>query len=93
MWFITGINLATKPKATRCFGYFTTFNRAVEAIKENRGNMEECLYDYLVLEEFGEGIFNCSEKEVWFRWDDSLRKWNGVYKPEELENIVSFGIG
>ena len=94
-YFITAIydepGLFIHRKARRTFGYFHTIDDAIKAVVENRGNMQECLYNYLVIEGIGEGIHRLAEQEIWYEWKDG--KWTLCNKPEFLKSIINFALG
>ncbi len=108
-WFITSIcsdnvlneiriqnqNLRqTRPQRT--FGFFNTYTEAIAAIEENRCNMQECLYDYLVLEYIDPGIHPLSHIVEWFKWNDLIIcGWMSLGKevPKEFVGIINFALG
>lgn len=69
---------------TRCMGFYHTLAEALEAVEENRGSMNECLYSYLVIEEYGPGIQTLSESEHWFEWDWDKNYWFHCNKPKDF---------
>lgn len=95
-YFITSIyderGLFVHRKARRTFGYFKELDDALQAVKENRCNMQECLYNYLVIEGIGEGIHAYCNEDYWFEWQDN--HWQRILgKPEFLNGIVNFAFG
>lgn len=94
-YFITSIydapGLFVHRKARRTFGYYHTLDEAFKAVEENRCNMQECLYNYLVVEGISEGIHPLVEKEHWYEWIDN--KWMPCNKPEFLKSTVNFALG
>jgi hypothetical protein len=44
-------------KCTQTFGHFPTLKEAQAAVARNDGEMYECLYNYLVIEEVAYGIY------------------------------------
>lgn len=79
-------------KPTRVFGYYGTLKQAIEAVKDNRGGMDECLYQWIVIEEIPEGIHASTIEEYWFEW--IAQRWQPIeQKPERFRSIVNFGIG
>ena len=77
---------------SRTIGFFAKEEDAAVAIIENSDIRESKYYSYAVIEEFEEGIWACSTKEVWYKWDNgSPAKF--IKKPEELNHIICFGIG
>jgi len=98
MWFITSIYLAkpedaespSRAETKRTFGYYSDAKVACAAVAENRCNMHECLYNYLVIENIGQGIHALADEEIWYRWED---KWVQCPKPDALVGIVNWAIG
>lgn len=69
--FIYTVTAITKEGGrSRCFGYYFGQQKAYEAALGNYGGMDECLYDYLVIEKIGPGIHAIvdSEQVFWFKW-------------------------
>lgn len=98
MYFLTSIFLPAKgsdrKRCTRTFGYFLTLQEAMKAREENRGNMMECLYNYLIIERFDPGIHSLAEEVYWAKWDDERNKWKAIDQPPpELVGIINFAIG
>jgi len=73
---------------SRTFGFFVNMEDAVETVRRNIGNLEECLYDYVVI---GEGIHAEVKSEKWFKWDEE-KGWTDCDKPSELVGIVNFAL-
>jgi len=97
-WFITTLVKKERSGLTnknrRCFGFYNTHNEAHKAVEENRGSMEECLYDYLVIEYIEPGIHPTVEVEHWWWWVEENRRWeDGIEKPEEFRGTVNFALG
>lgn len=70
MYFITSIYEPHKYSinqlhSDRCFGYYDTELKAKEAVRQNRGEMQECLYNFLVIEKIGQGIHAMAEVVQW----------------------------
>ncbi len=111
-WFITSIcsdkvynKLRSDSKNTnysrpqRTFGFFNTYVDALSAIYENRYNMQECLYDFIVLEYIESGIHALVLNTEWYKWTDKPMsndngKWECVEKcPKEFTGITNFALG
>jgi len=103
-WFLTSIapkEDLVPPKKNRCrasrtFGFFNTYTEAYGAVMTNMGNMQECLYEYLVLEYIEPGIHPDVHVEQWFVWNRNARGWDLVgdgIKPEEFVGIVNWALG
>jgi hypothetical protein len=57
-----------KNHSSRCFGFFFDRDSAIEAIKTNHGDMEECYYSYIVLERQYAGIHALATQMAWYKW-------------------------
>lgn len=90
IFFVTALSSNSKI-ASRCFGFFWNEERALNAIRNNEGGMQESLFDYLVLEKGGAGIHPDLEKVSWYEWLDA--GWVKIDEPEEFESTVNFALG
>jgi hypothetical protein len=80
-------------RCTRTFGHYGTQIDAEIAIEENRCDMHECLYNFIVLEEIGYGIHTFGDNQSWFRWSDRKRQWVGMKKPKWAKGTLNWAIG
>jgi hypothetical protein len=93
MFFLTSISHYPEHKwQSRCFGYFSTIEKARGAVANNTCDMEECCYNYLVIEEIGEGIHSFASSESWFTWEEE-NGWTAIEKPKWSEGIINWSIG
>lgn len=86
-FFVTAI----RKTDNRTFGYFTELSDALTAVDNNAGDMEECYYDYLVIESIESNkihprVVNMS----WFRWDNG---WKPCDHPSEYYGLTNFALG
>jgi len=81
--------LTKNGRISRTFGYYATEAEALEAVKENRGGMDECLYEYAVIEAVPPGIFASAEATHWFQWANQA--WTPCECP--FPHVTNFGIG
>lgn len=98
MYFITTIekiDMKTKlQEGSRCVGYFSELNDAVECLKDNCCDLNEAgLYPWAVIENIPEGLYQYDLNPLWFKWDDVNEKYIKVDTPEELKNICGWGVG
>lgn len=100
MYFLTSLFRKTKEEgfepeiqSTRCFGYFPDKPAALRAADENWADMEECLYNWLVIEKIPEGLHAMPEEEIWYEWDNGLGKWIHEEKPVWSKGIINWSIG
>lgn len=101
-WFLTSIwfevvavhpvtgEIKTK-RDCRTFGYYKGWDKAYAAVKENRCNMHECLYQYLVMENIGEGVHALANDEQWFKW--TRNRWKDCKRPKELQGFTNWALG
>jgi len=87
---------------SRIFGWFSSLNKAVEAVENNVGDIHECSYKYAIIEKSLEGLryaWISDYDEYWYEWvgDDWRESDSGKYvpieKPEKLKKIIGWGIG
>lgn len=75
----------------RCWCFFHTLNKAKKCVDNNWGEMQECKYEFLVIEEVYENSTSLN-KEWWYKWDRN--KWcKLIDKPDRFHNICCFGMG
>jgi len=95
MFFLTSIAhypIALKTPNKRCFGYFSTEEKAITAVACNAGNMEECYYNFLVIEEISEGIHSIPISETWYTWNTDIG-WVPSEKPEWSIGFTNWSLG
>jgi hypothetical protein len=78
---------------SRSMGWYSDQNKAIDAVERNVGSIEECLYNWCVIEEFREGMMAvASDHPVWFRWTPD-NKWESTATPEWSKGTVNWGLG
>jgi hypothetical protein len=94
MYFVTSIFEPEWPRydhCHRCFGYYLSEKDARRSVDLNRGNAQECLYNFLVIEKIGEGIHRHAEVVQWYEWQDD--KWTEIPPPKFSIGICNYAIG
>jgi hypothetical protein len=92
MFFITAIVSDEKFRRNcRTFGYGPDLLTVLDYVKQNTGDMYECLYDYLVIEKIGPGIHAEAEQFAWYKWEHP--KWVKCERPIEFAHLVNWAIG
>ena len=86
-------NLSPKHGQLRTFGWYSDMDGALEAVKNNDGEIHECRYDYAVIEEVKEGIFAITVREFWFKWNNKKSSFISIRKPKGTMNTINWGIG
>jgi hypothetical protein len=98
LYFLTAIHQPDKggsrKRTTRTFGYYPTLEEAFNARNNNYGDMHECLYNYLIIENIGAGIHALADEVYWAEWDDIARHWKPIQEcPPAFLGIINFAIG
>jgi hypothetical protein len=82
---------------TRCVGFFTTFSQAEKCVIENWGDIFEYYYDFAVVEEVTEGLYNCCQGDnylkQWYKWNSKVKRYKKVKEPKFAKNIINWSIG
>ena len=92
MYFITTIDSTNDD--TRCVGYFKDFEEAEIRVLENAMDICETCYDYAVIENVPEGLYQYDQNAKWYKFDydkNVYRKIEG--RPAKYERIVGLAIG
>ena len=78
---------------SRTYGWYSTLEKAVERT-EKGGDLHECLYMFLVIEEVPEGIYSLATVSAWYTWDLVRNKWVQMENPPVwAENVCNHSIG
>lgn len=92
MYFITTID--SKDGDTRCVGYYSTFEKAEKAILNNACDIWETCYNYCVIENIKEGLYQYDQEPIWYEWNKIKEQYEKIEeKPEGYERMVGFAIG
>lgn len=81
-YIFTVTSISNSRKATRCFGFFFTRAAAIKAVKANYCDLQECLYEYIIIEKQGRGIHAHAHPIKWFKWigNSSLHDTPGFWQ-------------
>lgn len=94
MYFITTIQLKDgKEEDRRCIGYFSSLEKAEHIVLNNIGDIEETIYNYCVIENVPEGIYEYAQDTKWYKFNNAEEVYEPCEKPKELKHYVGFGIG
>lgn len=76
---------------SRCFGYYANLNEAKKAVEENRCDIHETMYDFVVIEEIEAGIHADTTNNWWFKYN----KKEDCYESVEVETdgVTNYAIG
>lgn len=91
MLFITAMHWnGENVTSTATFGYFSDHDEAHGCVARNTGDMHECLYNFLVIEDVPEGIHPLPKSECWFEWDGEQELWQSIDAPEFSRRIINW---
>ena len=101
IYTVTTIPATFPQRPTRCIGWFPDRDLAVEAIRDNYGDMnEDGHYRYALVEEVEEGIYTFPREEIWFKWEEivGINRPESKYflidkKPNRFNQVVCFSMG
>ena len=94
MYFISTIQIKNNQiQDTRCVGYVSDLNLAKEIIKNNEYDLNETIYNYALIENIPEGIYQYDMSPLWFKFNELNEKYESCEIPECCKNNVGFGIG
>lgn len=99
-WFITVMRKLEKNSkgfletgCTRCWGFYSNKEDALNTLHENRTDLWETIYDYAVLEEYHEGISNSTMKRQFFKYNMEKDGYFEIEEPECVTNVCDFALG
>ena len=84
-WCVTG--------STRCWGFYSNKEDALNALHKNITDLWEYCYDYAVLEEYHEGISNHTLNRQFFKYDMDKDGYVEIEEPECVSHICGFALG
>ena len=78
---------------TRCVGFFLDLEEAKKAVKNNQCDINECCYNYAVIEKISEGIYSPNYDRWFYEYDLSNNQYVEMEEPEPFKGIYNFSIG
>ena len=98
-WFITVFEKIPNKNnlfdlgASRCWGFYTDYNKALETLHNNITDLYENFYNYAVLEEYYEGILSTSGKRQFFIFNRNKNGYIEIDEPKCFSVWSGFAIG
>jgi hypothetical protein len=90
---MTTITNLSNNSNSRCIGYFSKQEDAIETIESNWGDFWETIYNYAVIENVPEGVYQLDFNPLWFQYDRDTEKYKQIDRPKETLHQCGFGIG
>ena len=78
-------------RITRTFGWFPDRQQAMKAVRDNQGSMQECLYQWMVIEAVPPGVHAEAKAIQWYRWRKG--RWTACPAPKWAQGLVNFSMG
>ena len=76
--------------STNIVGWYKDKDVAFRAVKENWGDIWECVYDYAMIEEDEEGLYPVSTRRWFFKFDMTDKEYKPIKEPEFLKHFGGF---
>jgi hypothetical protein len=102
LYTITTICYGENFTSTRCVGVCSDFNRVVQIVEDNEGDLFECAYRLVCVETILDNCIygNLLSEKYWWVWDQDEEGADGIegkyvpiQEPSEFKNIVGWGVG
>jgi hypothetical protein len=95
LWSVTTIARSAMYGGTRCVAVCLSFDRAMQIVESNEGDIWETTYQLAVIE----GVYpdqlypTTPELQFWFVWDRKSRSYVPIRVPTAYESTYGFGLG
>lgn len=76
----------------RTFGYYTNKEKAIDAVKHNALDIHETIYNYVIVEEVEEGLYNPSCTRWWFKYTGN-DTYTEIPEPDFMKHFAGISIG
>lgn len=92
MYFVTVVDSIKNDD--RCVGYFETFEKAEEIVKNNACDIWETYYDYVVIENIPTGLYQYDFHPTWYKFHKLLNSYVKCEQPAFVNSLaVGYAIG
>jgi len=78
---------------TRVVGYYRELETALTAVKENRCDIRENIYDYVIVEEVFSGLYPDATNRWFFEYNRRTGEYNSIDEPPVYSNYTNLTIG
>lgn len=77
----------------RLVGWYSDFETARSSVSENVCDINETCYDYALIEECEEGLYNPSSNRWWFQFNRETDSYVQINEPDFMKKFSGFTIG
>jgi hypothetical protein len=77
----------------RIVGYYTDKEKAFDAVKSNACDINETCYNYALIEEVEEGLYNPAFNRWLFKYNSDIDKYEPIEEPGFMKHFSGFTIG
>ena len=79
--------------SSRLVGWYPNYNVAEWAVLDNVCDINETCYDYALIEECEEGLYNPANKRWWFKYNHEKNRYFQINEPDFIKGFCGFTIG
>lgn len=77
----------------RLVGYYTNKDIAFNAVINNSCDINETCYDYALIEEVEEGLYNAAMNRWLFKYNRDKDEYESIEEPDFMKHFSGFTIG
>jgi hypothetical protein len=93
MYFITSVYPEKEGYGTRCVGYLSNKEKAIDAVINNACDIYEAgAYPYVVIEHIEEGFYQYDFEPLWFKYNEDTEKYEQIKEEPEFISDDLFGM-
>lgn len=94
MYFITSVYPTKDGYGTRCVGYLSDKEKAIDAVINNACDIYEAgAYPYVIIENIEEGFYQYDFKPMWFKYNKKTDKYDRIETEPDFVTNETLGIG
>lgn len=80
-------------KCERVVGFYVDKNKAFQAVKENWADIHEYTYDYALIEEVSEGLYDAPSTRWFFKFNKDLEQYEEIPEPILFNHLCGLTMG
>lgn len=79
--------------SSRLVGWYPEFEDAYSSVSANNCDINETCYQYALIEECEEGLYNPASKRWWFEYNREKDRYFQIKEPNFIKGFCGFTIG